>query len=246
MPMPRRWLLAVALAALPFGPALASPVAPDGLSDRIRLLVDRDIPEGVDVEIEVGAINPGLVLAPCSRLEPSLPSGGRLWGRTSVRVRCVEGASWTVWVPVNVRVWGDALVASRDLARGVPIAADDLRTARTELTRHGHAAALGADLAIGRLPVRSIAAGERIHPELLRTPPIVRAGDPVRIVLVGRGFAIGADGKALGAAAEGQTVAVALTQPGAPGTKALSGVARPGGIVEVRDRTPSTSVALRR
>lgn len=244
--MPRRWLLAVAAAAFAVAPAHAAPASQDGLSDRIRLLVDRDIPQGVDVEIEVGAIDAGLTLAPCARMEPSLPAGGRLWGRTSVRVRCVEGATWTVWVPVTVRIYGDALVASRDLARGKPVSAEDVRVERTELPRQGSALALTADMAIGRLPVRAIAAGELVRTDLLRAPPIVQAGDPVRIVLVGDGFSIGADGKALGAAADGQTVTVALLSGGQASMKSLSGVARPGGVVEVRERAPSTSVAPRR
>jgi flagella basal body P-ring formation protein FlgA len=245
--MLERWLFILAIAALAGAPSHAAAPANEGsLSDRIKLLIDRDVPQGLDIEIEVGAIDAGLTLAPCGRMEPFLPPGARLWGRTNVRVRCVEGAAWTVWVPVTVRVYGDALVAARDLPRGKPVAAEDIRIERAELTKLAAGSVLTAEMAIGRLPTRTIAAGELVRADQLKAPAVVAAGDPVRIVLVGDGFQIGADGKALAAAADGQTVAVAVVNAGQPGTRALSGIARPGGIVEVRDNAPSTSLARRR
>jgi flagella basal body P-ring formation protein FlgA len=57
----------------------------------------------------------------------------------------------------------------------------------------------------------------------------VHAGDAVQVMAVGTGFAAQTPGKALTAAADGQTAQVAL-----PGGKVLSGIARTGGIVEVR------------
>jgi flagella basal body P-ring formation protein FlgA len=57
----------------------------------------------------------------------------------------------------------------------------------------------------------------------------VQPGDPVRVVIGGRGFRITADGKALTTGSDGQTVQVALA-----GGRMVSGVARQGGTVEVK------------
>jgi flagella basal body P-ring formation protein FlgA len=67
--------------------------------------------------------------------------------------------------------------------------------------------------------------------DYLRSPPVVQPGDAVQVVALGTGFAAQAQtpGTALTAASEGQMAQVAL-----PGGKVLTGIARPGGVFEVR------------
>jgi len=58
-------------------------------------------------EIVVGQLDSRLRLAPCQRVEPFLPEGTRLWGRTRVGLRCAEGPTrWTVFLPITVKAWG--------------------------------------------------------------------------------------------------------------------------------------------
>jgi hypothetical protein len=45
------------------------------------------------MEVEVGALDRRLTLAPCAQVEPYLPAGSRLWGKTRVGLRCVQGSS---------------------------------------------------------------------------------------------------------------------------------------------------------
>ena len=40
-----------------------------------------------------------------------------VWGRTSLGVRCLEGANWVVYVPVQIRLWMDAWVAAKGTDR---------------------------------------------------------------------------------------------------------------------------------
>jgi flagella basal body P-ring formation protein FlgA len=199
------------------------------LSDRVRLLVDeRVVPTGGEVEVAVGEPDPRLKLAPCARMEPFVPPGARLLGRTSLGVRCLEGASWVVYVPVQIKLFVDAWVAARPIPRGQAIGPDDARLDRVDIaTLNGNALLPDMPL-VGRTAVRSLTPGEPLRRDLLRSPPVVNPGDAVQVVAVGMGFAAQSPGKALTAAADGQTAQVAL-----PGGKVMSGVARPGGIVEV-------------
>jgi flagella basal body P-ring formation protein FlgA len=82
---------------------------------------------------------------------------------------------------------------------------------------------------VGRTALRALAPGDPLRRDALRSPPVVQPGDAVQVVAVGTGFAAQSPGKALTVAAEGQSAQVAL-----PGGKVVSGVARAGGIVEVR------------
>ena len=88
--------------------------AASDLANRMKLYIDQQLlPEGMDVEVSVGEPDPRIVVAACQRFEPFVPSGARLWGRTSLGMRCAEGATWTVFLPVQIKVYAPAPVASR-------------------------------------------------------------------------------------------------------------------------------------
>jgi flagellar basal body P-ring formation protein FlgA len=214
---------------LVLAPAVAAASSTD-LARGARVFLEQQVlPGGGEVEVVIGELDPRLTLAPCARYEPFVPAGAKLWGRSSLGVRCVEGANWTVFVPIEVRVWGTVQTAARPIGRGRPITADDVRIDRVDLTRIS-GAIYGADESLdGNVAVRSIAAGEPLRRDLLRPPPIMAAGDPVKVVYDGTGFAISIDGKALAPAGEGQVVRVA-TAAG----RILTGVARPGHVVLVK------------
>ena len=131
----RRSLFTLAIALivqLAAGSVLAS-----DLAAQTKIFIDQQLlPEGMDVEVSVGEPDPRIVLAGCQRSEPFVPSGARLWGRTSLGVRCVEGATWTVFLPAQIKVFAPAPVASRPIARHQVLAADDIRYERIELTQY--------------------------------------------------------------------------------------------------------------
>src|SRR2546423_7042027 len=187
------------------------------LSDRVRLLVDeRVLPAGGEVEVVVGEPDARLKLAPCARMEPFIPNGARLLGRTSLGVRCLEGASWIAYVPVQIKLFVDAWVAARPIPRGAPLGPDDVRLERIDVAPLNGNAVLPDMTLVGRTAARALAPGEPLRRDYLRSPPVVQPGDAVQVVALGTGFAAQSPGKALTAAAEGQTAQVAL-----PGGKIL-------------------------
>jgi len=209
---------------------VATPAGASDLSERVRLLIDERIAQnGGEVEVVVGEPDSRLRLAPCARMEPFIPSGARLMGRTSLGVRCLEGANWVVYVPVQIKLWVDAWVAARPISRGQSIGPDDARLDRVDIAALNGNAVLPDMPLLRRTATRALGPGEPLRRDSLRSPPVVQPGDAVQVVALGTGFAAQSSGKALTLAAEGQTAQVAL-----PNGKVLSGVARVGGIVEVR------------
>ncbi len=212
----RALLLAAALstAVAPLARAqTAAPAADDGAGDAIRFLVERQVAGAVPggphrVEVQVGRIDPRLQLAPCGRIEPYLPPGARLWGRTTIGVRCVEGARWATLLPVTVSVFGPALVAAVPLAAGAAVTPADVRLEEVDLTRESAPPVADPSHLAGRVLTRAIVAGQPIRQDWLRLPPVVSAGDPIRIRLVGQGFTVISEGVAMAPAAEGQTLRV--------------------------------------
>jgi flagella basal body P-ring formation protein FlgA len=212
---------------------LASTIAAASSADLARgarvFLEQQVLPGGGEVEVVIGEVDSRLTLGACARYEPFVPAGAKLWGRSSLGVRCVDGANWTVFVPIEVRVWAPVQVAARPIARGRPVTDDDVRIDRVDLTRVSGAIYGADDSFDGNVAVRAIAAGEPLRRDLLKPPPIMAAGDPVKVIYDGNGFAISIDGKALAPAGDGQTVRVA-TAAG----RILTGVARAGHIVRVK------------
>lgn len=176
----------------------------------------------------VGAIDPNNNLAPCPALEAFLPAGARPWGRINVGVRCQLEGGWSIYVPAQVRVLGEYFVTARPLARGQAIVAGDLARRQGDLAELPPGIVTEEAQAIGKSLNVSVQSGQILRSDTLRAQPAVQQGQSVRVVSKGRGFQVAAEGRALANAAEGQVVLVRTS-----GGQTVSGIARPGGIVEV-------------
>ncbi len=180
------------------------------------------------VEVTLGQLDPRLQLAPCARIEPFLPANARLWGRSTVGLRCTQGATWSVQMPVTVRIHGPALVATRPLTANMPIGPEDLAVAEVEWTREPQGVVTYPQQLDNRVLTRPIAAGQPLPLAALRAPQVIAAGDPVKVTGQGRGFAVSVDAVALTAAQDGQAVRV-RTDSG----RVITGTARSGRRVDV-------------
>jgi len=202
-----------------------------GYGEMVRLFVDQhlELPGNAEIEVAVGEVDPHLALAPCQRAEPFLPGGARLMGRTSIGVRCVEGANWSVYLPVRIRLLMDAMVASRPIGRGQPVTLADVRVDRVDVAPLRGSAILANEWVDGKVAARPLAPGEALRRDWLKAPPVVAAGEQVAVIAIGPGFAAQTSGKALGAASEGDNVQVAMANG-----RVLSGVARAPHTVEIR------------
>jgi flagella basal body P-ring formation protein FlgA len=180
------------------------------------------------VELRFGPLNSNLRLDACQRIEPHLAPGARLWGRTAIGVRCVEGANWSVSVPMTVAVFGPALVASRPIAPNTPLTPDDVEVQEVELSQENRPALTDPAQIEGRMAIRALRPGQALRDYHVRVVPTVRAGDPVRLRMIGHGFVVTSEGAAMASAGHGQPVRVRT-----PGGKVLVGTVN-GRTVDVR------------
>ena len=182
------------------------------------------------VEVSVGELDQRLRLAPCQRMQPYLPPGLKPWGRTRIGVRCVEGEkAWNVFLPVTVRVYAQAWVASVPLSAGALLEPAMVHRAEVDLAASPSPAVLDLSQAIGRKLAAPLTAGEPLRSSHLRPKQWFAAGDTVKVVARGRGFSVSGEGRALMAGLDGQAVRV-RTDNG----RVLTGVARAERTVEVR------------
>lgn len=213
----------------------ANDAAQAGLEDELRRLVGQaaatlwtEAGPPPRIEITVGRLDPRLKLAPCRRIEPYLPAGTRPLGATRVGLRCQDGAAhWNVSVPVTVRLFARAMVARAPLAAGTVLQAQHLDEAEVDLVATPDPAITRRDALIGRTLGRGLAAGDALRQGDLKLRRWFDAGDTVRVVASGPGFAISTEGQALGPGIEGQSARVRTE-----GGRIVTGVANASHQVE--------------
>lgn len=180
------------------------------------------------VSISANALDERANLAACAAPEAFMPPGSRVWGRTTVGVRCSVPVAWTVYIPATVKVVGDYLTTAAPLAQGQVVMPQHLAKARGDLTQLPAGILTETSQALGRALAMSLPAGAPLRNDALRAQSAVLQGQTVRLTSAGAGFRISAEAKALNNAAEGQVV-----QARTPSGQVVSGVAKNGGIVEV-------------
>lgn len=164
------------------------------------------------MEVSLGQLDPRLRLAACARVEPYLPTGARLWGRTRLGLRCLDGAvRWNVFLPITVKAYGPAWVLVGHVAAGTVLTEQDAVAAEVDWAAESAAVVANAQDWVGKTAARPLAAGQALRQNLVRAPDLFKSGAVVRVVAQGPGYAVTASGQALSAGSEGQNVRVRMT-----------------------------------
>ncbi len=217
-------------------PATTATALPDNLAAEVQrlareaaVIVWGDGAKPPRVEVVLGRLDPRLRLAPCQQILPYLPAGTRPLGNTRMGLRCARGpAAWNVSLPIAVKVWAPSLVASTALPAGTVLERRHLTSAEVDLAERVDPTIAVPEAALGRTLARGLAAGEALRRTDLKTRLWFSAGDTVRIVAVGPGYAISSEGQAMGPGLEGQSARV-RTESG----RIVSGIAAGERRIEV-------------
>lgn len=182
------------------------------------------------VIVNVGQIDRQLVLPQCSNLETFIPAGSRLWGKTSIGVRCDnQPESWTIYVQAEVSVMTEVLHIARPVSSGQTLSFEDVALQTVNLVQMPEGIVTDTAQVIGKVATTNLSAGQPIRPQMLRAPYVILRGQTVNLVVQGRGFSIRSEGQALTDATEGQVVQV-RNKSG----KIIRGLARLNSIVEIQ------------
>ncbi len=226
----RRWIVATTVGIAVMLAGISSPVQADvdgtpagartgvlesSLVETVRRLAleksQEQAPGAPRVEIVIGQLDPRLRLAPCQRIEPSLPAGMRLWGKARIGLRCTQGpTAWNVYLPITVKVWGKAMVVAAGGSVGSTVAAADLVEAEVDLAEEPTAAIVDPAQAVGRVLAQNLKAGQTLRQGHLKLRQFFAAGETVKVVAVGAGFSLESEGQALGNGVEGAPARVRI------------------------------------
>lgn len=181
------------------------------------------------MEVSVGQLDPRLKLAACTQVEPYLPPGTRLWGRSRIGLRCVDGvARWNVFLPITVKAFGPGWVLNTPVAMGATLGAGDAVEAEVDWAADPAAILAQPQAWMGQTAARPLVAGQALRQNLVRPPQLFKSGAAVRVQVLGPGYAVSASGQALAPGLLGQSTRIRMDNG-----RIISGTVAADGSVEV-------------
>lgn len=161
------------------------------------------------MQVNLGQLDTRLRLAPCSRIEPYLPANTRLWGKTRIGLRCLQGSTrWNVFLPVTVQAFGSAWLLRSPVAAGSVLRADDALQGEVDWATENSPVLADPALWVGQVAAYSLQAGQTLRQVMVRPVQVFQAGAPLRVLAQGAGFSVSADAQSLSAGSVGQQVRV--------------------------------------
>lgn len=225
-----RFFMLLCCGLLPFaahGAERQDPAALRLLAEQFLLAQVATLPG--QASVRVTAPDNRLQLARCDAPQAYLASGAKAFGKTSVGIRCSAPVAWNVYLPATVSVTAGYVASAAPLAQGQRIDAADLVMKQGDLATLPAGVLTDPAQAQGRTLLMPVAPGMPLSRSVLKSVPVVQAGQPVRLVAQGTGFSVSAEGRALTGGAEGD-----LVQARTAAGQLIGGIAQADGTLAVR------------
>lgn len=229
---------AAALCLAPLWPAQATTAPAEGgleqmahdyLQPALAQAIGSEAGVALRPEVVMGRLDSRLRLAPCAAIEPYLPPGTRLWGRSKVGLRCVDGVTrWNVFVPVTVKAWGPAWVVKATIPAGETLTAEHAEQAEVDWAAHPSPVLAASQRWIGHQTAYALQPGQSLRENMVRAPQAFEAGAQVKVSSGGAGFSISVVGQAVAAGRVGEPARVRL-----PNGRVVTGTVRADQTVEL-------------
>jgi len=159
--------------------------------------------------VQVGALDSRLSLAPCAQVEPYMPTGTRLWGKSRIGLRCIDGPSrWNVFLPVQVQAFGQTWVMRSDVPSSATLAFDDAVMAEVDWAHENQSVLVDPEMWVGQTATRALRTGQVLRHGMVKPSQVFQAGSMVRIIAKGPGFSVTSGGQALSAGIVGEMARV--------------------------------------
>jgi len=163
------------------------------------------------MEVVVGELDWRLRLAACAQVEPFIPAGTRLWGKTRLGLRCVQGPSkWSVFLPITVKAFGPAWVIKGTVSQGAVLTETDALQAEVDWAEQSSPIFANPADWVGQTARRNLSTGQALRHDLLKPTQVFQAGAQIRVLAQGSGFEVVTSAQALSAGVVGQFARVRM------------------------------------
>ena len=163
------------------------------------------------MQVTLGTLDRSLRLAPCTQIDPYLPVGNRLWGKTRLGLRCAQGTGkWNVFLPVTVSAFGPAWVVKGQVASGAVLSASDAMAVEVDWAEWTSPIVANQSDWVGHTASRMLTTGQALRQDMIKSTQVFQAGAFVRVLGRGPGFEIATNGQAISAGVVGESAKVKM------------------------------------
>lgn len=163
------------------------------------------------MEVSVGELDRRLRLAPCGRVETYIPPNTRLWGKSRLGLRCVQGAvKWNVFLPITVKAFGPAWVVKGLVQQGSTLSEDDAMSVEVDWAEQSSPIVANVSDWVGQTAVRSLSTGQALRQDMMKAAQVFQAGAQVRVLARGVGFEIATSAQAVSSGVVGQSARIRM------------------------------------
>ncbi len=160
-------------------------------------------------EIQINRLDPRLRLPLCGQpLTTTLESPAEPIGRVTLRVRCDGDTPWTVFVPGQVRLYRQVVIASRPLKRDNLLTEMDVLLAERDVGLLNQGYLTDLTQAIGKKLTRPLLPDQVLAPVHVQMAEAIRKGDQVVISARSGGISVRMPGEALSDGTVGKQISV--------------------------------------
>jgi flagella basal body P-ring formation protein FlgA len=160
-------------------------------------------------DVRISTLDQRLRLSRCDTpLEAFLPPGARLYGKTTVGVRCSDAKPWKIYVPATLALYEKVLAASRTIVKGEVLGPNDLTQVSKKVGPASQSHFRSAKQAIGFIAKRSIPAGKILTAHMVQAPRLVQSGQEVILLATTPQLEVRMKGKALSDGSRGDVIRV--------------------------------------
>ncbi|MCU1715789.1 flagellar basal body P-ring formation chaperone FlgA [Pseudomonas sp. 5P_3.1_Bac2] len=160
-------------------------------------------------EVQINRLDPRLRLPLCPQpLTTTLENPKEPLGRVTLRVRCEGDAPWTVFVPGQVKLYRQVVIAARPLKRDSLLTEQDIVMAERDvgLLNQGYLSA--AEQAVGKKLTRPLQPNQVLGPIHVQLAEAIRKGDHVVISARSGTINVRMPGEALSDGVPGKQISV--------------------------------------
>lgn len=194
----------------------ASMTRPEQLIDATREFLEQEVANYLQRsqiqarhEVEINKLDPRLRLASCDQpLQAKLESPKQPVGRATVRVSCTGTAPWSVFVPAQVHLYREVIVARRPLARDTIVEEADVALAERDVSLLNQGYFTAFEQVLGNKVSRSAQPDQVLPPTHVSAAEIIRKGDQVVISAKNSTINVRMPGEALSDGALGTQIRV--------------------------------------
>jgi flagella basal body P-ring formation protein FlgA len=160
-------------------------------------------------EIEVQQLDPRLRLPVCDQdLSVTLESPAQPIGRVTLKVRCIGANPWSIFIPAQVHIYRQVLLASRPLKRASILSEADLKLTERDIGLLSRGYLTSIEQATGKKLARQLLTDQVLVPAYLQQAEVISKGDHVVITARSGGISVRMSGEALSHGGLGEQISV--------------------------------------